>query len=142
MAELIDDQDEGSVVMLNLLRFRELADYSRHPELAPPSPISGKKAYGLYSTHTLPILHRAGGEVLFQGRARRFLIGPTDEHWDSVLLVGYESVGAFLTLTRDREYLAGVGHRTAALSDSRLLPVFESRLSPTEVGPHRVVSDR
>lgn len=131
IAEFIGDQDEGSVVMLNLLRFRELADYSRQPELAPPSPISGKKAYGLYSTHTLPILRRAGGEVLFQGRARSFLIGPTDERWDSVLLVRYESVGAFLTLTRDREYLSGVGHRTAALSDSRLLPVFESRLSPT-----------
>jgi uncharacterized protein (DUF1330 family) len=130
MAAFISDQDEGSVVMLNLLRFREVADYSRHPELAPPSPISGKMAYGLYSTHTLSILQRAGGEVLFQGRARSLLIGPTDEHWDSVLLVRYESAGAFLTLTRDREYLVGVGHRTAALSDSRLLPVFERGLSP------------
>lgn len=130
-AEFIGHQPVGPVVMLNLLRFREVADYSRHPELAPPSPISGKKAYGIYSTHALPILHRVGGEVLFQGTAGNFLIGPADEHWDSVLLVGYRSAEAFLSLTRDREYLEGVGHRTASLADSRLLPIVESGLSPT-----------
>ncbi len=135
VAKLISDGYKGPVVMLNLLFFREVADYSRHPELAPPAPISGKKAYGLYSTHTLPILSRVGGEVLFQGPARSFLIGPGDEHWDSVLLVRYESVAAFFDLTRDREYLAGVGHRSAALADSRLLPVFESELSPPDVSP-------
>ena len=30
----------GEVVMLSLLRFREIADYSATPELAPPAPIS------------------------------------------------------------------------------------------------------
>lgn len=27
----------GSVIMLNLRRFREVADYTAHPELTPPS---------------------------------------------------------------------------------------------------------
>jgi len=31
----------GSVAMLNLLRFREVADYSSAPHLAPAAPISG-----------------------------------------------------------------------------------------------------
>lgn len=31
----------GPVVMLNLLRFRAVADYSATPELAPAAPISG-----------------------------------------------------------------------------------------------------
>ena len=35
----------GAVVMLNLLRFRALADYAAHPELAPAAPISGAAAY-------------------------------------------------------------------------------------------------
>ncbi len=134
VAEFMGDQHQGPVVMLNLLRFRDVADYSRHQELAPPSPISGKKAYGMYSTHTIPILQRVGGAVLFQGSARNFLIGPTDERWDSVLLVRYENAGAFLALTRDREYLKGVGHRTASLADSRLLPIVEPRLSRPHVG--------
>ena len=37
---------DGPLVMLNLLRFREIADYSGSPELAPVQPISGEKAYG------------------------------------------------------------------------------------------------
>jgi hypothetical protein len=45
---------EGPVTMLNLLRFREEADYAELPQLAPPSPISGRAAYDLYVRHTLP----------------------------------------------------------------------------------------
>jgi hypothetical protein len=47
---------EGSVVMLNLLRFREVADYSATPKLAPPAPITGEEAYELYIEHTQPFL--------------------------------------------------------------------------------------
>lgn len=43
---------EGPVTMLNLLRFREEADYAELPQLAPPSPISGRAAYDLYVRHT------------------------------------------------------------------------------------------
>ncbi len=32
----------GEIVMLNMLRFRETADYSVFPELAPDTPILGK----------------------------------------------------------------------------------------------------
>jgi hypothetical protein len=38
---------EGPVTMLNLLRFREEADYAELPQLAPPSPISGRAAHDL-----------------------------------------------------------------------------------------------
>lgn len=113
----------GPVVMLNLLRFREVADYSQHPDLAPKEPISGAKAYALYSAHTLPFLTEAGGKVLFAGRARAFLIGPTDEQWDHALLVEHVSAQAFLGFASNQAYLAGIGHRTAALLDSRLLPL-------------------
>ena len=37
----------GNIVMLNLLRFREYADYSASPELAPKNPITGEAAYQL-----------------------------------------------------------------------------------------------
>jgi uncharacterized protein (DUF1330 family) len=114
---------EGSIVMLNLLKYRKLADYSMFAELAPPSPISGRDAYAIYAKHTLPILREAGGEVIFSGDALPFLVGPADETWDAVLLVRHKSAGVFLSFARNEEYLAGVGHRTAALADSRLLPI-------------------
>jgi len=118
-------QPAGSVVMLNLLRFRELADYSATPKLAPSTPISGEEAYQVYMRHTLPFLEEAGGELVFLGRGGDPLIGPADERWDLVLLVRHRSADAFLSFASNSGYLAGIGHRTAALEDSRLLPLVE-----------------
>jgi len=112
----------GSVVMLNLLKFRATADYSAGPELAPAASISGEAAYRIYMEHTLPHLEKSGGKVLFYGQAGEFLIGPSEERWDAALLVQQASVAAFLAFASNQEYLSGIGHRTAALKDSRLLP--------------------
>ncbi len=114
---------KGPVVMLNLLRFRDVADYSAAPELAPAQPISGVAAYDLYFSHTLPYLKASGGEVIYYGDGGPFLIGPPTERWDRVMLVRQSSVDAFVAFARDVGYLAGLGHRTAALEDSRLLPL-------------------
>lgn len=113
----------GPVVMLNLLRFRDVADYSASPQLAPAEPIAGAEAYERYEAHTRPFLEAAGGRVLFRGRGGSPLIGPVDERWDLVLLVVHRDVATFLSFAEDRQYLTGIGHRTAALADSRLLPV-------------------
>lgn len=115
----------GEVVMLNLLRFRAVADYSATPDLAPPTPISGAEAYDRYIVHTMPHLRKSGGELLFLGEGGAFLIGPQEERWDKVMLVRQSSLQAFIAFASDREYLAGIGHRTAALEDSRLLPLVE-----------------
>src|ERR1700712_682867 len=85
-------QIKGSIVMLNLLRFRKMADYSANPELQPNEPVSGEKAYQIYIQHTLPFLTKSGGEILFMGEGGAFLIGPPNEYWDAVLLVKQRSV--------------------------------------------------
>ncbi len=81
----------GSVVMLNLLRFRAVADYSRTPALAPAEPISGAAAFQRYIDHTLPFLKESGGKLLFLGSGGAFLIGPADERWDMAMLVRQSS---------------------------------------------------
>ncbi len=115
----------GEVVMLNMLEFREVADYSATPDLAPDAPISGQEAYRRYSVHTLPLLQAAGGSVVYAGVGGPYLIGPVEKTWDMVLLVRHRSVQAFMAFATDQEYLAGAGHRTAALKDSRLLPLAD-----------------
>lgn len=115
----------GPVTMLNLLRFRAEADYSAHPELAPVAPISGRAAFDRYIAHTLPFLRASGGELLFLGDGGPWLIGPAGESWDCAMLVRQHSVNAFMAWNSDAAYLAGIGHRTAALADSRLLPLIE-----------------
>jgi uncharacterized protein (DUF1330 family) len=116
----------GPVVMLNLLRFRDEADYTRSPQLAPSSPVSGEEAYRLYAGATMPFLAKAGADVIYQGKSNAFLIGPSDENWDLVLLVRYPDVQAFMGMVTNPDYLAGAGHRTAALLDSRLLPMIDA----------------
>jgi len=118
---------QGEVVMLNLLRFRQIADYSAAPHLAPDTPISGAEAYDLYIAHTLPFLRESGGNLVFLGAGGTYLVGPSDERWDMAMLVRQSSVDSFLAFSGNEDYLAGMGHRTGALEDSRLLP-----LSPVE----------
>ena len=115
--------DEGEVVMLNLLRFRDRADYSRAPGLEPEGGCSGRAAYALYMRDMTPLLEASGGEVLFSGTAAGFLIGPQDETWDHVLLVRQASKASFLAFASDPEAQAITAHRTAAIRDSRLLPI-------------------
>ena len=115
---------QGEIVMLNLLRFRSVADYSHSPHLAAGKPISGAEAYERYIAHTMPYLIKSGGALLFSGDGGQFLIGPEHEPWDRALLVRQTSVDSFMAFATDPAYLAGLGHRTAALEDSRLLPLM------------------
>jgi uncharacterized protein (DUF1330 family) len=116
----------GSVVMLNLLRYRAIANYSASPQLAPATSITGEAAYRLYMEHTMPHLENSGGKLLFFGRGGRFLIGPDNERWDAAMLIQQSSTASFMAFASNSEYLAGIGHRAAALEDSRLLPLQES----------------
>lgn len=62
VAAFLERGADAPVVMLDLLRFRQTADYSAHPDLAPPAPVSGREAYEVYLHHTRPVLAKHGGE--------------------------------------------------------------------------------
>ena len=117
--------NNGPIVMLNLLKFRKVADYSLTPNLEPKESISGKEAYKLYTDKTFSFVRKMEGEVLFYGNCDKFLIGPESELWDAVLIIKYKHVQDFIDMTANSEYIKGYGHRLAALEDSRLLPVVE-----------------
>jgi hypothetical protein len=126
-AELFARNIEGPVMMLNLLQFRDVADYSANPELMPPEPISGEEAFQKYIDHTIPFLKRSGGNLVYLGKGGKYLIGPQEEQWDLVMLVQQNSLSDFMAFSSNQEYISGLGHRTAALEDSRLLPIVESK---------------
>ena len=125
VARLMSRGITGPITMLNLLRLRETADYSNFPELAPESPISGKEAYARYVEHTLPFLAETGGELLYLGEGGDYLIGPEGEGWDLAMLVKQNSIADFLSFAANEGYLEGLGHRTAAFRDSRILPLTD-----------------
>jgi uncharacterized protein (DUF1330 family) len=113
----------GPITMLNLLRLRETADYGDFPTIAPPKPITGRAAYDLYIQHTLPFLRETGGELVYLGKGGDYFVGPQGEGWDLVMLVRQDSMASFLSFASHPEYEAGIGHRTAAVLDSRILPL-------------------
>jgi uncharacterized protein (DUF1330 family) len=108
----------GSIVMLNLLRFRDLAEYEAG---ASGGGVTGREAYDRYSRAVIPLLLEVGGAPIWRGNARMSVIAPEGEEWDEVVLVQYPSRKAFLRMVRSRAYGAILHHRTAALRDSRLI---------------------
>lgn len=108
--------DDAPIVMLNLLRFRDQADYGDGS-----TGVTGKKAYARYSKGVLPLLFEVGGLPLWMGRGRYPFIAPEGESWDEVLLVHYPSRAAFVRMVNSPAYREVMKHRTAALADSRLI---------------------
>lgn len=110
--------DDGPVVMLNLLRYREWAAY---PAGFDAAPCSGAEAYARYAAAVFPLLEKRGARLLWRGSGRMVVIGPADESWDEVLLVEYPTRGHLIEMVTSPEYQAIAPHRTAALADSRLI---------------------
>ena len=108
-----------SIVMLNLLRFRDQADYAAS---TPEAPCTGREAYHLrYAPAIAAVMQRHGARVAWLGPVLGALIAPPDERWDEMMLVDYPSFSAFRAMLADPEYQAAVHHRMAALEDSRLI---------------------
>lgn len=116
---------EGSVINMNLIRLKKEADYSQYPDLQPSEKISGWDAYFTYIRETEPFLRESGGEILFIGKGDQFLIGPDHEYWDICMLIRQKSVNDFFSFEKNEAYMKIMGHRIAAVEDSRLLPLEE-----------------
>lgn len=134
LAAFVKGEHDGKpVVMLNMLKFRELADYpaeylAENPQSAN---CTGQEAYEAYSKQTTPFLLSVGGRPLWVGKVNTSLIGPDDEHWDRIFLVYYPSRDALKKMLAMPAYRAIGFHRTAALEDSRLVETKEVSIPKT-----------
>lgn len=108
------------IVMLNMLKFREAAEY---PEGEPK--ISGEEAYAKYRAAASKLVAEVGGGPVWSGVAKAEIIAPQGEEWDEIFLVRYPSIEKFLAMVNSEAYQAVVHHRSAALADSRLIAMVE-----------------
>lgn len=118
--------EEGPIVMVNLLKYKEQAAYP--PDTDEP-PCSGREAYGKYGAVALEKVAGVGGMIVMSAPQLQAVIGEAGESWDDVVLVQYPSVQAFLTMIADPEYQAATVHRTAGLERTVLLrtkPVLQA----------------
>ncbi len=113
------------IQMLNLVRFREKAAYpADHP--LHDAGLSGAEAYATYGKASGPIFGRVGGEIIWRGDFQTIVIGPADEHWDTVFVARYPEASCFLEMVTDAEYRKAVVHRQAAVQTSRLIRCGEN----------------
>ena len=113
----------GPIQMLNLVRFRDRAEYPDGRAL------SGAEAYAAYGKESGPVFARLGGTIVWRGNFELMLIGPETENWDECFIAQYPSVAAFVEMVRDPVYREAVKHRQAAVADSRLV-----KLAPSDAG--------
>lgn len=119
---LRDSGNDGPVVMLNLLKFRDSAAY---PEEAGMAPCSGAEAYRRYQhAFTVTVGGISEAEVLYDGPVELAFIGMAgtpETDWDKVLMVRYPTRAHFLAMMADAEYREALVHRYAGLARTVLL---------------------
>jgi uncharacterized protein (DUF1330 family) len=119
---LRDNGRDGPVVMMNLLKFHETADYPAELGIAP---CSGEAAYARYQhAFTVAVGAISQAEVLYDGPCEQVFIGQngTDStDWDKLLLVRYPSRQHFLAMMADPGYREALVHRYAGLARTVLI---------------------
>jgi hypothetical protein len=115
--------EDTSFTMLNMLRFREQADYGTRPDI---KPCSGRNAY---LQHYIPAFNEAAKaegvtdiQIIYIGSVAGAVVAPADEYWDIIALVQYPNYAAFRKVSESFVYLQKAEyHRQAALDDLRLI---------------------
>ena len=114
LRELVTEDREGPLHFVNLLAYRERAEYPDGHELAGAG-LSGQEAYARYSTVALEQITRRGGRLVLFNHGEQVLIGAA-EQWHHVGIMEYPNSRAFIEMLTDPEYVAASVHRTAGLA--------------------------
>lgn len=108
--------DHGKPIsMVNLLKFKEVAEYPEDHELHGKE-MSGAEAYAIYGGEVSKILVGLGGEMLFFGQVERLMLGEVEDLWEQVAIAKYPSRKAMLDMIVSDEYRAIEVHRNAGLA--------------------------
>ena len=101
----------GPIWMVNLLKFRERAEYEDGRE----TDLSGVEAYGLYGEGVAKLLKKHGGGFMFGADVERLMLGEVEELWDKVAIAVYPSRQAMLNMMMDPDMAEISAHRSAGL---------------------------
>lgn len=117
MRSFRDSSTGKPIFMLNLLKFREKAEYEDGRE----TELTGEQAYAIYGKKTAEIVKGLGGSIVFGGVPRNLLIGQVEALWDQVALVQYPNMETMGKMMQMPEYQAGHVHRHAGLEGQLLI---------------------
>ena len=111
---------DGPVHMVNLVRYRDLADYRGKSELPP---CTGRQAYfQRYAPAFKKVAEGVDYGVFWVGHVRAVLVGAEDERWHDIVIVRYSSFAALREILESPSYEEEAApHRRAALADWRFI---------------------
>ena len=104
--------DDGPFVMVNLLKFKEKAEYADGSD----ADLSGREAYERYGAEVAKLIAALGGRILYSGPVTGLMIGEVEDLWDMVALAEYPSLAALRTMATSPEMRAIEHHRAAGLA--------------------------
>jgi len=119
--------EAGPVYMVNMVRYRDQADYrgkSEHP------PCSGREAYfQRYAPAFNKVAAGADYGLFWVGNVRNVLVGGEGEQWDDIVIVRYSSFATLRQILDSSAYEEQAApHRRAALADWRFIVTTEPNL--------------
>jgi uncharacterized protein (DUF1330 family) len=121
MEGFLEGDNEAPIAMLNLLKFKEKAEY----EDGRDTDLTGEQAYAIYSVEVVEHLKKVGGKVSFGGSINRLMLGEAEELWDATFIAKYPSKKAMLKMITDPDYLESNKHRVAGLAGQLNIEVKE-----------------
>ena len=122
MRGFLEPGHDGPIYMLNLLKFKEQAEYQDGRD----TDLSGAEAYGIYATEVAEHLAKVGGALMLSARVERLMLGEVEELWDSVGIAMYPSRKAMMEMMSAPDYQASAVHRSAGLAGQLNIELVEA----------------
>jgi len=124
MEGFLEGDIETPIAMLNLLKFKEKAEYEDGRE----TNLTGKEAYSIYGDEVQEHLAKVGAETIFAGAVNRLMLGEVEDLWDTAVIARYPSRKAMLEMIMDSEYQESEKHRSAGLLGQLNIEIKEGSL--------------
>ena len=122
MASFALGKNDAPVLMLNLLKFKDRAEYDDGRD----TNVSGRQAYMIYAKEVINHLAKVGAEPVIAGSINRLILGEVEELWDVAAIARYPSKQAMLEMIMDEEYQQSEKHRAAGLAGQLNIEITET----------------
>ena len=110
--QMMEEGPEGPIYMINLLKFKEKAEYEDGRE----TDLTGYQAYQLYAREVVKLLAEFGGEGFFAGDVTFLALGQVEDLWDEVAIAMYPKRADLFRMSSSKAWQEISVHRTAGLA--------------------------
>lgn len=111
MEEVQKDGPEGPIFMINLLKFKDKAEYEDGRE----TDLTGRQAYNLYGMGVAGLLPQFGARFFFMADTTFLMLGQVEELWDEIAIAVYPNRNALFQMSISQEWQDLSVHRAAGL---------------------------